>query len=107
MSVSSNTTLIKLGIFKNSSCEITNVLLEGTITITSSNAVEFGGLVHTLTESLSYVTSTLRMTKNVGTIRRSGGIAAIINAAVIFDIHHIILSGYLYSKSSTGFMEHH
>ena len=95
VSVTSATTLIKLGIFKDSECDIANVVIEGTITITSSFDIEFGGLVHTLTKSLSYVTSLLHMIKDTGTLSASGNIAAVINTNHKYDIHHIVLSGYL------------
>ena len=61
----------------------------------TANLIEFAGLVHTLTKSLSYVTSALHMTKDSGSLSASGNIAVIINTNHKYDIHHIVLSGYL------------
>ena len=63
--------------------------------------------MHTLTKSLSYVTSTLHMTKSKGITTASGNIAAVISGTHTFDIHHIILSGYFSANGGTSFGDCH
>ena len=67
--------------------------------------------MHTLTKSLSYITTTLKMKKSgSASISSSGSISATLNVNADLDFHHIILSGVFEATSggkSTGGMFGH
>ena len=70
------------------------------------STLEYGGLLYEIKAPLSHVTSSLSMVKMQGSATVMGGLAAVMNTPGEFQIHHIIMSGYMNEMNHRAASDH-